>query len=268
MAKQFSLGDFLHYTNRRTYSDVQGEVAYLDGAPLRRPFSMPAGQRLVVLIVVIAAAVIGFVFLNTTVLAALRETAQAEQAIATNLTRQASIDTIPNMTELINMNDEGVREAFEAAGYTVYDASSADDTEDMILYKLPADMTVEEAAAYYAKGISNLTAPQATKLLVGSWQFVSEHSGAKSMVVRYADFSTADPQIAVQNALQHIGFDPESISESGVDDSGNTYSLGTLKAGDTTCTWKISAVPLNDMYSVSKMPEEACYIGIRLTAAQ
>ena len=86
------------------------------------------------------------------------------------------------------------------------------------------------------------------------------------MVVRYADFSTADPQVAVQNALTKQGFNPESITESGVDDSGNTFSLGSIDVDGTMCTWKISALPLKDMYSISGLPEDACYIGVRVTA--
>lgn len=265
MANKFSLGDLLHYTNRRTYSDTKGDIAYLDGAPLRRPFSMPAGQRFLALIIVAIAVIIGFVFINNTVISALRESAQAEQAIETNLARQASIETLPNMAKLINRNDKGIKKAFKKAGYTVFDASSEDDSEDMTLYKLPADVTLDEAAAMYAKGISNLTAVQATKLLVGSWQFVAERSSGTSMVVRYADFTTGDPQVAVQNALEKSGFDPESISDSGVDDSGNTYSTGTLTVDDTTCVWRISAIPLEEIYDINNMPEEACYIGVRVT---
>ena len=265
MANKFSLGDILHYTNRRTYSDTKGEIAYLDGAPLRRPFSMPLGQRFIALIIVAAAIILGFLFINNTVISGLRESAEAEQAIENNLARQASIETIPNMADLINRNDKSVKKAFKKAGYTVFDASNESDSEDMTLYKLPADVTLDEASALYAKGISNLTAVQATKLLVGSWQFVAERSAGTSMVVRYADFTTGDPQIAVQNALQKSGFDPESITDSGVDDSGNTYSTGTLQAGDSACVWRISAIPLDEIYDINNMPEEACYIGVRVT---
>ena len=265
MANKFSLGDLLHYTNRRTYSDTKGEVAYLDSAPLRRPFSMPLGQRVLALIIVAIAIVLGFVFINNTVISAMRESAQAEQAIEANLARQASIETLPNMADLITRSDKGIKKAFKKAGYTVFDASSEDDSEDMTLYKLPADVTLDEAAAMYAKGISNLTAVQATKLLVGSWQFVAERSSGTSMVVRYADFTTGDPQIAVQNALEKSGFDPESISDSGVDDSGNTYSTGTLTVDDETYVWRISAIPLEEIYDINNMPEEACYIGVRVT---
>lgn len=262
-----SLGDRLYYANRRRYSKTEGNVAYLDDAPLGRPLSMPAAQRVFTALVAVVALVLGGIFLNATVLSSLREAAAAEQAISDNLARQASIDTIPVMTDLITLSDDEVREKFADAGFTVYDASSLNaNSDDMVLYKLPADMTSEDAAGMLALGIGSLDASQATKLLNGSWYFAAERSGAVSMVVRYADFSTADPQEAVQLAVEKEGFDPSSISETGVDDSGNTYNMGVVEVGKKAYTWKVSALPLDDMYSIANMPEEACYVGVRLTA--
>ena len=86
------------------------------------------------------------------------------------------------------------------------------------------------------------------------------------MVVRYADFSTDDPQVAVQKAVEREGFDTGSISESGVDESGNTYNMGVVEVGKKAYTWKVSALPLDDMYSINNMPTDACYVGVRLTA--
>ena len=47
----------------------------------------------------------------------------------------------------------------------------------------------------------------------------------------------------------------------------NICSMGTLDAEGTPCTWKISALPLSDMYSISGLPEDACYVGVRVTVA-
>lgn len=265
MSLMQTLTERIFYTNRREYTDRKGNVAYLDGAPLRRPFEMPAAKKVVLGIVVLVAIGLGAVFVNSTVLSTMREHAAAEQAIKDNLARPASIDSLPKMKKLVNLNDAGIKEAFDEAGYTIYDASNLGDSEDLILYRIPEDMTLEEAEQYYSQGVSSLDAVQATKLLNGAWQFVAERSGVTTMVVRYADFTTGDPQVALENALAKTKFDPESVTDSGVDDSGNTYQIGSLKAGDTTCAWKISALPLSDMFSISGMPEDACYIGIRLT---
>lgn len=265
MANTHSLIDHIYYENRKDYTYVQGEVAYLDPAPLRRPFAMPRYQRIIALVIVAAAIIIGFIFINNTILASIRETEAAEQAVTENLARQASIETAPQMSQLILLSDDEIRAKFQEAGFTVYDASDSEDPTNMVLYKLPSDMAVEDAALLYAQGVSSLSAPQASKLLVGSWYFNSDRSGSTSMVVRYADFSTGDPQVAVQNALAKQGFNPESITESGVDDSGNTFNLGSYDADGTMCSWKISALPLKEMYSVSGLPEDACYVGVRIT---
>lgn len=265
MADLRSLVDHIYYENRRDYTHVEGDVAYLDGSPLRRPFTMPRFQRIIALVIVAAAIVIGFLFLNSTVFQAMRETAQAGEMLEANLSREASIETVPPMAQLITLGDDDIRARLQEAGYTVYDASDPDDPTSMVLYKLPSDVSVEEAAIMYAGGIGNLSAAQASKLLVGSWYLNVDRNGWTSMVVRYADFSTGDPEIAVQNALAKEGFDPQAITDSGEDDSGNTFSSGTLDADGTMCSWKISALPLDEMYSVSGLPEDACYVGIRVT---
>lgn len=261
-----SLTDRLYYANRRKYSAQNGNVAYLDGEPLNRPISMPMGQRIFALVIVIAAIILGALFVNATVLSSIREAEAARQAISDNLAREASIDTIPIMTEIVTKDDDEIVEQFKRDGYTVFDATSLSNTDDMVLYKLANDIGTQEAAGMLTQGINGLTAAQATKLLNGSWYFSAERSGGTSMVVRYADFTTADPQAAVMKAITKEGFDASAISESGVDDSGNTYSMGVVEVDKKAYTWKVSALPLSDMYSITNMPEEACYVGVRLTA--
>lgn len=265
MADFQSLGDRLFYQNRREYTVKQGDVAYLDSTPLRRPFTLPAAQRIIAIVIVGIAVIIGVLFLNDTVFERLRQSAQAEQAIETNLARQASIDTVPGMASLMNRNDDEIRQIFADAGYTCYDASATSEHNTLILYKLPSDMTVEEAAPLYAMGMSNLTPVQASKLLNGSWRFDADRSGVVSMVVHYVDFSTNDPDIAVRNALEHEQLDPNSATDSGVDDSGNSFNQGNIDAEGMPCTWKISAVTLDEMYDITGMPDNGCYVGIRLT---
>ena len=261
-----SIADRLYYTNRRKYSTKEGNVAYLDGSPLRRPITMPGAQRVTMGIIVILGIVIGVVFLNMTVLASMRETAATQQAIEDNLARQASIETIPQMTEVVTKSDKQIKKLFEKSGYTIIDVTSTKEEDEMVLYKVPSDMDSDEAIALYALGLNTLNAPQATRLLNGSWSFTADRAGVTSMVVRYADFSTGDPKVAVTNAIDKEGFDPTTVSESGVDESGNTYSMGVVEVDDKAYTWKVSALLLSDMYSISGVPEDSCYVGVRLTA--
>ena len=261
-----SLVDRIHYDGQREYTVKRGNVAYLDFTPLTRPANMPRAQRLIALVIVIVAVLIGFAMVNAFVLSPMREAATTEQRIADNLAREASINTIPEMAGLINLDNDAIKAKFAEAGYTIYDASSFDDSNDMVLYKLPSDMTVGDAAALYQQGVGSLNAEQASKLLNGSWHFAVDRINGTSMVVRYADFSTGDPQIAGQNAMNKENLGSATTTESGVDDSGNTYSMGTLDADGTACTWKVSALPLDDIYSISGLPTNACYVGVRITA--
>lgn len=261
-----SLIDRIYYDNRREYTHREGNVLYLESSPLRRPLSMPRTQRTIALVIVCIAAVIGLVFLNNTVFTSIRESADAEKAIEANLAREASIDTIPALNQLINLSNDDIRMRIGEAGNVYLDVSDPTAPDSMTLYKLPADMSLEDGAALYGAGVGNLTAVQATKLFNGSWQLETDHTGTTSMVVRYVDFSTDDPISAIRKAIAKQGFSIDSITSEGVqDDFGNTNTTGTFDAEGTPCSWKITALPLSDMYSISGMPEGACYVSIRTT---
>lgn len=262
-----SLADRMYYSNRRAYTVEHGDVKHLDSTPLKRPITMPVGQRVFMLAIVAVAVVIGFMFLNNTILESMRQTAATERAIEENIKREGSVATLPVMATLINRSDEEIRGMFQEAGYKVFDASSLDQSGNTVLFKLPSDVSVEEARAFYSDGIASLTAEQATRFLNGGWRLTADWKGGTSMVVHYTDFTTGDPEVAIRTALEKEGFDPNSVTDSGVDDSGNTYSMGTIDVDGTICSWKISALKFEDMYSINGMPENACYVGVRMTKA-
>lgn len=262
-----SVVDRIHYENRRAYTDVRGGVAYLDGAPLKRPLDMPRAQRVIALFILAVGVVIGAMLVNDLVVSRWRASADAERAVAENLARPGAVESLPDVAGLMRLDNDGVRAAFAEAGYAVYDASAMDDSHDMVLYKVPGDMSVEDAAVLFLQGVGSLDAGRASRLLNGSWYFAADRANGTSMVVRYADFTAGDPEVAVHDAISREGFDVAGISESGVDESGNTYSMGTVDVDGTACTWKVSALPLDEVYPVPGLPEDACYVGVRVTAA-
>jgi hypothetical protein len=264
MVDLHSLVDKLFCANRREYSVRNGGTAYLDASPLNRPITMPIAQKIILAVIIIAAIVIGGFFVNDTVFANARAVEKAEKTIAANLARPASLESIPNMASLVLLSDDEIRAAFNQAGYNIYDASSMSEDNSLILWKMPDDVSVEQAALMISQGIKKLDPEQATLLLNGSWKFESDRVNGTSMVVRYADFTTGDPQVAIRSALEKEGFDANNV-ESGVDDSGNSFSTGGVDVNGTQCTWRISAVPLSDYYAISGMPENACYVGVRIT---
>ena len=249
----------------RTYTKRKDGVRYLDGTSLTRSPGIPGAQRTILIIIVIAALAVGAFFIYNTVYASIRQAALAKQSVAENLSRPASIETIPDMTNYILLSDDEVKQAINDSGYTYYDVTSPGSVTGITVYKLPADVSMEDAEVLYTRGIDRLNASQASLILNGSWQFATDRTGTGSMVARYADFSTGDLQTALNNALNTQKFNRESIADTGVDDAGNTYASGTIDVGGTLCVWRVSVIPLDDMYSVSGLPEEACYVGIRLT---
>ena len=266
MQEPHSFVDRIHYDGHREYTKMQGNIAYLDGTPLTRPADMPRAQRVIAFAIIAVAIIIGIVLVNTFVISRWQQEAATEQAVAANIARQPSIDTIPNMAGLIKLDNDAIKAKFSEAGYSIYDRSEKDDSNDLSLYKIPSDTSLGEVAGLYAAGINSLNAEEASKLLVGSWSFAVDRKNGTSMVVHYADFSTSDPQIAVQNAIRKEGFDQASVTDQGVDESGNTYTAGTLDVEGTNCAWKVSALPLDEMYSISGLPSNACYVGVRVTA--
>ena len=259
------ISDRLFYSNRREYTDLHGDIAYLDASPLKKTSKMSAQQRIIALVIVAVAIIIGALFVNSTILTYMRDAAMLQQTIDDNLKRTPSIESLPKMVSVVALDDEGIIGAFQEAGYKTFDASASTESPDLVLYRIPDDMTVDDASLYFAQGIGNLNAAQASKILNGSWYFTSDRENG-TMVVRYADFSTNDPVVAVQSALKQQGFETDSITDSGEDESGNTYTAGTAVVDEHEYKWKISAIPLGDIYSVRNLPEDACYVGIRMTA--
>lgn len=257
--------DHLFYDGRRDYDRIDGDVAYLDGKPLTRPAVMPKPQRIVLAVLVAIAVVVGLVILRDVVVTPIQASLTSEETIAANIARPASLETVPPVAELIDLDDAAIQARLQSEGLTFYDATSLTDSGNMMLFKIPSDMTLDQAAALYLRGVGSLSASDATRLLCGSWVLSVDRINTTSMVVRYADFSTADLQAAIQNALAKEGFDASTVTDSGVDDSGNTYTAGTLETAGGPCHWRISALPLNEMYSIRGLPEDACYVGIRIT---
>ncbi len=265
MADFHKLVDHLFYNGKRGYTRTDGSIDYLDGTGLARPADMPKPQRIFVAVLVVIAIVIGFFIIRGTVIDTLRTTILAEQTINENISRPASIDSIPKVADLINLGDEMILSTLQASGDSFLNSSENSENGNLVVRRAPKDITLDEIANLLTHGVGALNAADATRLLTGSWTLNVERTGATSIVVRYADFVTGNPQTAIQNAMEKEGFDRNSVTESGEDDSGNTFMTGTLVAGDSQCIWRVSALPLDDVYSINGLPEDACYVGVRLT---
>lgn len=250
----------------RMRQDGTEKIRYLNGDNLSRPLTMPKKYRRTSYIVIAIAVAIGIAFLafyfDTTVNAPIRE----KQLMQQKLDEKVDL-ALPNMVSLLPMDDATILATLQASGDTIFNKSEMQgNTSAMELIKLPAGMDLSNAAALYLQGINKLSGLEAASLLNGSWDLDVDRSKGMNMAIHYADFQSGTADAAVQNALVTQGLDQTVLSESGVDDSGNTYATGNVDVNGTMYAWKISALPLSEIYSVNGLPDDAMYVGIRFTS--
>lgn len=241
-------------------------VRYLNGEKLSRPLEMPKQYKRKSYLIVLIAALIGAVFLyfyfDTTVNAPIREQKMMEE----RLEQDIALD-LPNMISLLPMDDASITATLESSGATIFNKSAAQgNTSQLELIKLPEGVDLSQATAMYLKGINKLSGVEAATLLNGSWDLDVDRSKGMNMAIHYADFQSKTVDAAIQSALEQQGLDQTVLAESGVDNSGNTYASGNVDVDGTTYAWKISALPLNEVYSVNGLPDDAVYVGIRFTS--
>ncbi|WP_251213298.1 teichoic acid transporter [Adlercreutzia murintestinalis] len=243
--------------------DPSDKVAYLDGDALGRPLNPPraimlGGAGLVITAGVIGAVVLG-VYFDGMVNGPAREQALVDEYVAKEVTLG-----LPTLPTLVTLDDAAIMAHLQESGATLFERSQAEPGKPLQVIKLPEDVSLADAASLYLKGISSLSASEAAKLLNGSWELTVNRENGLNMGIHYADFTSGTPERAVSNAALSQGFDTEGDVESGVDSSGNTYIAGAISIADQSYSWKVSAVPLSDVYSQKGLPENAVYVGIRL----
>lgn len=248
------------------YDAGDGPVRYLDGSSLTRPLEAPRPQMLAMAAFVLAAAVIGGVFLFNVIDNVTHSAERTRATVEQNLARPASMASLPNLASLVGLDAEGVKTAFAESGWSIADkgALSGDESGNLDLIKLPDDVSEAQALLMYSN-VSSLSAADATLLLNGSWQFTSEAGGSVNMRVKYADFSSGSVEAAIQAAMASEGLEGSTLGESGVDDAGNTFQTGTIDVDGTTYAWRVSAIALSSVYDITGLPDTAVYVGVRMT---
>ncbi len=267
---QFDFTQFGLHKKQAEYTEQDGEIRYLDGSNLNRPFSIKGPQIGIAIMLVLAAALIG-AYLIFLIYDNVYGSAQREQAaVENNLSREVSYD-FPSLPALVPLGGtDAIRQSFVDQGFNLYETTQDEGDIGILMEitKFPSDVSSEEGAAYITEGITTLDATNASKLLNGMWTYSSDYSNGSSMTLRYADFTSGSLEAAIQNAITLQGFDPATTPEDGkgVDDAGNTFQSGSIIINDVGYTWRVSTLPLADMYGISGLPEDAVYVGIRLTA--
>lgn len=250
---------------RRSRRSDEGTVIYPNVEVLSRPLDMPPNVRRGAVFALIAAAIIGVIFLIWYFDGIVNEPKRQQEAITETLARDVSYD-LPNLYSLMPLDDASIYASLEETGTTLYEMPTQEGRSLYEVIKLPAGMSVVDAGAMYLSGIDNLSAAEAARLLLGSWDLEVDRENGVNMALHYADFKADSVDAAVQEALSTEGLTDAAIEDSGEDNAGNTYVMGTIDGDAGTYSWRVSALPLSKIYSVQGLPDDAVYVGIRMTS--
>lgn len=235
----------------------------MNGDALSRPLDPPKDVRRGMVIGVIAALVIGALFLMWYFDGIVNEPKREQAALEQNVEKSVDL-ALPDLAALMPLDDVAISELLVSSGLNLYEKSPAGSGQAYEVIKLPDDVTVADAAALYMQGVNKISAATAVKLLNGSWDLKVDRENGTNMGLHYADFKSGGVEEAVQNAIAAAGLTDTPMTDSGVDNSGNTYTAGTIETATGVYTWRVSALPLSEIYKNKGIPEDAVYVGIRM----
>lgn len=242
-----------------------GPVIYPDAEVLTRPLDMPHNVRLGIAGAMAAAAIIGAVFLGWYFDGVANEPKRQQEAVTEALSKDIPYD-LPALYPLMPLEDASILSTLQESGLSLYEMPAKEGSSVYQLIKLPQDVSTVDAGALYLAGMSNISAADAARLLNGSWDLQVDRANGTNMVLHYADFRSGTVDAAVQSALAAEGLTDASIEDSGEDTAGNTYVMGTISGDAGTYSWRVSALPLSEIYSIKGLPDNAVYVGIRMTS--
>lgn len=257
---------FIAHRNARESKRVSsdGNIFYLSGEALERPIEPPASVRRRSMAILAAAIVLGIAFLAFYFDSIINGPAREQALLEERIEQEVDLN-LPSLPALIPLDDAAILATLQQSGDVLYERTPVGSTEPFDVIKLPPDVSLADAAALYLKGTASLSASEAALLLNGSWDLNIDREQGINMVVRYADFSSGNLERAISNAARSQGFDTAAAGvESGEDTSGNTFMSGAMEIAGASYTWRVSALPLSEVYSQAGLPEDAAYVGIRI----
>ena len=264
--KRLNNNPFGQYGDNEPLKTIRrGGVSYIDSSSLNRPLTLPRKNYPILLGVValgvIAALIIG-VAINHNVVH--RDDRLREQVLVV-ANRGVSQD-VPTVTDFADFSDDDFFTYMQDQGFDYVDMNAINNSPDYTvdIFKLPSDMTSEEASSAYTEGISSLDSVTATKLLSGSWRLTVNRDGGFSYNLRFADFNSDNPNAAIQKAIGAQGLKDTTFTDAGTDSSGNTYQSGQISLDGYDYTWTVSACNLRSVYRINGMPNSTQYVGVRL----
>lgn len=240
------------------------EINYLSTEALKRPLDIPAKIKTFSMVFIIIAVVIGCIFLFFYYDKVLNAPAHEQEALQESLSKNIALD-LPDLKRLVLLDDASIMSELAQSGDTLYERVPVGSGTSFEVIKLPEDVSLVDAGSMYLRGINNLTVSEVVKLLNGSWDLNVNRESGINMSIHYADFKSGSSEAALHEAIVSEGFEDSENADSGTDSAGNTYSTGTIDLEGTSYTWRVSALPLSEVYSMTGIPSDASYVGIRIS---
>lgn len=239
-------------------------IYYMNGESLSRPMTLPPSAKVGIIVIIIIAAILASVAFYMYFDATTNEPAREQARMQEQLDREVTLD-LPDLLSMLELDDATIDAQLKGTGATFFERSAVGTGEDYEMIKLPADVTLVDAAAMYASGVSKLTPSQAATLLNGSWDLVIDRSNGLDLSLHYADFKSGNEANAISNAIAAEGLERGTVTDSGDNDGyGNHFTQGTIMINGVVYDWTVSSVALKDVYSINGLPDDAVYVGIRI----
>ncbi|MDO4532355.1 MAG: hypothetical protein Q4C36_01400 [Coriobacteriia bacterium] len=247
---------------------VEGPVTYLEADSLERPLEMPLADYRKLLPILLIALVLSAAVIIAYNMAVMGDVQKTRDQVAAAIDRDVSLD-LPQLQDYAGKTNEAMIASLKAAGYTLHDNTNDEDrnVDGFDIFRIASDMDPEKAAQAYSQGIENLGPVDTARYLKGSWRFLVSRANGAEIRLRYADFDSANPTEAIQAAAAAQGFEDVNISDAAVDTMGNTNLSGTFKKDKVEYAYTISSCDLSQVYEIEGLPENAQFVGIRVTEA-
>lgn len=251
--------------NRRQHHE-NPNIFYMNGDSLARPIEMSRSSKRGAIVLAIIAAIIGIVFLFFYFDSIMNEPVREQERLEESIKKEVTLG-LPNLVSFVELDDAAIDASLKETGATFFEKAPVGSGTSYEIIKLPADVSLTDAAVMYSKGISKLSAVQAATLLNGAWDLSVDRTSRLNISLHYADFKSGTVRSAIQNAIIAEGLDHGEELDSGDDDGfGNAYSSGKIVIEGEEYNWRVSAIPLSKVYSVAGLPEDIIYVGVRITS--
>ena len=248
------------------YAEQDGPVVRYTASSFNRSLEFPAKENRRLAFILAIAVAISIALIVAYNLAVMGDSAQTQVKVAAAIDRGVTLD-LPKLEDYAGKTNEAMMASFKDAGYTIYDNSNEEDrnVDGFDVFKLASDVDPEAAGNAYAEGIENLGAVDAAYYLSGSWRFLVSRVNNAEIRLRYADFEATDATSAIQSAIDAQGFKDVDVSGIALDTMGNSNVSGSFKIDKVTYEYTISACDLSQVYDIDGAPENAQFVGIRVT---